>query len=103
MKDKNTNKIIEDEINLVMNKVVQCKKCKTNPIVWFRGFGCYIECPKCGKSTGGEIDPLDDVAEWNKINKKIKGEKNDSSDNDNSNSHRDNCFNRIFRKYVYGF
>ena len=70
MKTKNTNKIIEDEINLVMNKVVQCKKCKINPIVWFRGYGCYIECPKCGKSTGGKIDPLDDVAEWNKINKK---------------------------------
>lgn len=33
-------------------------------------------CPKCGKSTGGEIDPLDDVAEWNKINKITKGEKN---------------------------
>ena len=69
MKDKNTNKVFEDEMNLVMSKLVQCKDCKINPIVWFRGYGCYIMCPECGKSTGGEIDPLDDVAEWNNMNK----------------------------------
>lgn len=76
MKDKNTNKVFEDEMNLVMNKVVQCKRCKINPIVQFIGFSCFIQCPECGKSTGGEIDPLDDVAEWNKMNKQTKGEKN---------------------------
>lgn len=73
--DKNMDKIFENEINIVMNKVVQCKKCKINPIVQFIGFNCFIQCPKCGKSTGGGIDPLDDIAEWNKINKKQRREK----------------------------
>lgn len=73
--DKSKDKIFEDEMNIVMNKVVQCKDCKINPSVWFRGYGCHIMCPECGKSTGGELDPLDDVAEWNKMNKKQRREK----------------------------
>lgn len=68
-----TGDIETDEMALMLSKVIPCKKCKIMPEIQFNGLlNAKITCPKCDKSVEGHIDPLDDVKEWNKINKKRK-------------------------------